>query len=365
MEGMSRTNALPNAASVAVCFVLVIAAVTCSGISTANSGGDQCGPFGDPPATTISSRKPLCWLGGRLMEPWNDADGTERYACVYEPKSQPENTRLPMVVYLHPSLYGAGTIHFTNLLHYQNSTSLSAAPDKTGFIVLAPQGRKTTHYYPFPDNTGVGWDNWYRQLNAAGDVKIGGTVYRENVDAATIDHFIAKERATGKVDPDRIYLTGWSNGAAMAFLYALNRPNIAAIAVYSALNPFGALEDQCVQTPVMGQPVDNGKIQIINPHAATMHVHNNCDALGICPNGEQLSDQLTALGVTVNDVVVDSIGRQVQGCMGACGGNPEGDTHIVDNPLGYSLGLANHGRWPLTWTSTMLDFLRAHPLKNR
>ncbi len=90
--------------------------------------------------------------------------------------------------------------------------------------MLAPVGRKTTHYYPVPYNRGLGWDNWYRQLDPAGDVKIGATLYRENVDAAAIDHFIAEEVGADKADPNRIYVTGWSNGAAMAYLYALNRP---------------------------------------------------------------------------------------------------------------------------------------------
>ena len=81
-----------------------------------------------------------------------------------------------MVVYLHPSLFGAETIHLTNLLHYQDVVSLRGDHRKNGYFVLAPAGRKTTHYYPFPDKTGMGWDNWYRQLNPAGDVKIGGTI---------------------------------------------------------------------------------------------------------------------------------------------------------------------------------------------
>ena len=39
----------------------------------------------------------------------------------------------------------------------------------------------------------------------------------ENADAATIDHFIAAEVTTENVDTRRIYVSGWSNGAAMGF----------------------------------------------------------------------------------------------------------------------------------------------------
>src|SRR5260370_32389341 len=112
-----------------------------------------------------------------------------------------------MVVYLHPSVCGAGCSTRTNILAYHISFSLIGDLKNVGYIVLAPEGRKTTHYYPFPDNKGVGWDNWYRQLNPAGDVKIGNTIWRENADAATIDHFIAGEVSTGNVDTNLIYIS--------------------------------------------------------------------------------------------------------------------------------------------------------------
>ncbi len=94
-----------------------------------------------------------------------------------------------------------------------------------------------------------------------------------------------------------------------------------------------------------------------------MHIHNNCDAVGICPNSEQLTAQLTAAGVSVSDIILDSLGSRVSGCMRACGTDARGDADPVSNPLGWSLGLTNHSRWPLTWTRTMLEFFRDHPLK--
>src|ERR1700675_4284032 len=204
--------------------------------SAAQDPPTACGPFGAPSAAVISEIKPSCG-DGKLLGPWKDADKIDRYASLYEPKaakpnSPQPNNKLPMIVFLHPSLFSAGWITQTNILDLQDTVSLTDDPKNVGYIVLAPEGRKTTHYYPFPDNKGVGWDNWYRQLNPAGDVRIGNTTWRENADAATIDHFIATEVATGNVDISRIYVSGWSNGAAMGVLYAVNRPNIAAAAVY-------------------------------------------------------------------------------------------------------------------------------------
>ena len=329
-----------------------------SGSSTAN----RCGPYGDPSAAVFSAAKPHCGKG-KLLGPWKDADGIDRYACLYEPAQAASNRKLPMIVYLHPSLFGAGWITRTNLLDYQNSVSLGDDAATVGYIVLAPEGRKTTHYYPFPDNRGIGWDNWYRQLTPSGDVRIGNTTWRENADAAAVDHFVAMEVASGAVDTRRIYISGWSNGAAMAYLYGLNRPGLAAAAVYSAPNPFGAFDDRCEQRPVAGAATDNTKIQIFNPSIPTLHIHNSCDTAGICPSSEQLTNELRAAGVSVEDVILDNRGNEVHECNSACGSNPNAGFVLLTNPVGSMEGMMNHSRWPKAWTLKMLNFFRQHPLK--
>jgi len=111
------------------------------------------------------------------------------------------------------------------------------------------------------------------------------------------DHFIAEEVATEKVDTRRIYVTGWSNGAAMGYLYALNRPQIAAAAVYTAPNPFRAFNDPCPQTPATLPTSGRAGADL---HSAGVDVsrHNDCDIAGICPNGELLRSQLRLSGST-------------------------------------------------------------------
>jgi len=324
-------------------------------------GAAACGPFGNPPAKVIAGIKPDCGHG-EMLGPWRDADGVSRYACLYEPATANRDDKLPMVVFLHPSLFPAGTVVTTGLLELGKEFQLGSDPNHPGFIVLAPEGRKTSHYYPAPDHNGIGWDNWYRQVNPVGDVTVAGVTYRENVDAAAIDHFVAREIATGKVDTSRIYMTGWSNGAAMAILYGLNRHNIAAIAVYSAPNPFGAFDDPCTQTPVAGVPANDGQIRIFNPGVPTMHVHNACDLAGICPNGEEMAGELRTAGVEVRDAIVNSDGEPTGVCARYCGTAPMGESWWRD-PLGYSLGLYHHLRWPIGWTAAMLEFMRTHPLK--
>jgi dienelactone hydrolase len=342
--------------------MLIALAIACG--DAAGQNVPACGPFGDPPARLISAVKPACGIG-ELLGPWKDRDGTDRYACLYRSESAGSQGKLPLLVYLHPSLFDAKTITRTDLLDLRESYPLNGDPKRPGFIVLAPEGRKTVHHYPAYDRRGIGWDNWYRQLNAAGEVKLGDTVYPENVDAETIDHFIAQQVATGQVDTDRIYLTGWSNGAAMALLYALNRPSVAAVAVYSGPDPFGAFNDPCPQKPVAAAPASNAEIQLFNPSIPTMHLHNACDVAGICPNGEKLAADLRAAGISARDVILDTGGRRVNACIADCGVNPDGGLSILGSPLAYFAGLRHHGQWPAGWNRYLLDFLRRHALNRR
>ena len=338
----------------------VAAVAVCS-----SAAADDCNPFGNAPRTIVPDSTVTTCSGGTTIGPWPDGDGTPRHACLYEPAFASAARPLPLVVYLHPSLFTADTIPFaTNLLAFRDTANVSGDPARPGFILLAPWGRATTHFYPAPDDQGTGWDNWYRQLDPSGGARIiGGLAYPQNVDAATIDHFIGAEVATGKIDTNRIYVTGWSNGSAMGFLYALNRPQIAALAVYSAPNPFRAFNDPCPQTPVFGRPSSDTQVRLFNRRLPTYHVHNDCDIAGICPNGELLRTQLQAIRIGFTDVIINSAQQRVAACLDACGTNPDADVNFADNPLGYTVGSENHGRWPSLWTQDMLDFFRTHPLR--
>ncbi|HEX3409673.1 MAG TPA: PHB depolymerase family esterase [Candidatus Binataceae bacterium] len=340
----------------AVALLLVaVAAAT----SIADVPQQACGPFGNPPAKLIAAVVPKC-PDGTTIGPWKDTDGTARYACLYEPPNTSTSKPLPLIVYLHPSLANADSVRrFTNLLDFLKSANVSDDPSRPGFILLAPQGRNTSHYYPPPDRTGTGWDNWYRQVNPGGPTKAGGTDYPENVDAATIDHFIAAIEATGKVDRNRIYLTGWSNGGGMAYLYGLNRPGIAAVGVYSASNPFRLRPDPCPQDPVAGTPANYRQLKVFNPKLPTYQVHNSCDIGGICPNALLLEEKLTALGGSVSDTIIDRNQRATAACSAVCGSDSNGG---LRNPFAAMIGMAHHLRWPRAWTAAMLDFFRRHPL---
>jgi hypothetical protein len=347
----------------ALWLLLIPLAWGCAARITNTPAPAMCIPFGDPPAIIAGVKKPNC-LHGRRLGPWKDANGNDRYACLWEPHRAGSTKGLPMVVYLHPSLFGPETVAETDLLLYQNDTSLSADAS-AGYIVLAPMGRSILHHYPRPDEKGLGWDNWYRQLNPGGAVTAGEALYLPNVDGAAIDHFVGEEESSGKIDPDRIYVVGWSNGAAMAYLYGLNRPNIAAAAIYSAPDPFGALDDPCPQRPTGGPPADAAQIEVFNPSLPAMHIHNSCDIAGLCPNAERMAAQTRSAGIEVRDVIIDFTQTPANQCTPACGAEDNGSLTAGADPLGYSLGFIEHSRWPKEWTLVMLDFLRRHPLRQR
>jgi|GEM_PF-417283 len=327
--------------------------------------GTRCSPFGDPPAKVdrgwfasfVTARNSVC-LGGTLLGPWADGNGDSRYACLYEPADAAEREPLPILVFLHPSETSAYSVILTGLVGLTDKGVLGER--NPGFILLAPQGRYTTHLYPGYDSNALGWDNWYRQLSPAGAVAAGGATYDENADAASIDHFVDETIAKAKVDRQRIYVTGWSNGAAMALLYALNRPWVAAAAVYSAPDPFSALFDVCTQTPVAAAPAGDGQAHVFNPRVPLMHVHNDCDIGGICPNGKRFAARVRALGGNVEDVIIDSSGLRVPSCDDSCGTDEMADGQI--GTVASFRGLARHMRWPTQWNEWMLDFLRQHPL---
>ena len=329
-------------------FVVAALVALSPGRAAAASG---CTPFGNPPQTLVSNPVPTC-IGGTLLGPWNDADGTPRYACLYQPAAASPSNRLPLLVWLHPSLVTADSITSTNILFFENNFSLAAGT--TGFVVLTPEGRNTTHFYPAPDNQGPGWDNWYRQFSP-GTVRVGRQSFPENVDAATIDHFIGVVQATGVVLTDKTFVSGWSNGAAMAYIYALNRPDVNSLAVYSAPDPFHAFNDPCPQTPVEDHPASNAEIEVPNPHIKAYQVHNSCDIAGLCPNSELIISQVAALGANPDDdVIINDLKLQTGFCDPLCGTDPDGTSTSIP---GVTLGSLNHIEWPPTWTEPMLNFL--------
>lgn len=323
-----------------------------------------------PETSTLSA--PNCGAGIGVGTVLTDTvAGETRYACLMTPLTTSESCQsLPLVVYLHPSLFTPDTLFVTNLPEAVNTADIK--PGCPGFVLLAPQGRNSNHYYPVPDDTGPGWDNWFRS--------------EDNVDVQTIDQFIndivtaqtsimTKDGKTVTIDPKRIYLTGWSNGSAMAIWYGHIRStpesghpwSVAAIGVYSAPNPYGDFNDPC---PVVDFSQKNRlpKIKGI-PATPTLHIHNDCDIVGICQSGQRMAEVLVNSKAQWDDQLINTALEPSQSCVDLCARNQfYGDNGVQQNSAGVgadaTLGTANHSRWPLTWTPSLIRFFQLHPKKS-
>ncbi len=307
-------------------------------------------PYGDPPAAVstvlsgggagaladlLSVLNSCATIGGETLN-WTDAKNESRKACLFVPPNASKTTQLPLLVFLQGSLFPAPPqLILNNWIPLTKTADLTGDAKRPGFILLLPIGRNTHHFYPYPDNYALGWDNWYRNLDRSSPDL--------NLDVAAIDQFIAQVQSRDIVDSDRVYATGWSNGAALAELYALNTPSIAAAAVYSAPAPFSDVQDPCYQTP------------FATTMTPIMDIHNACDIIGTCQTSTQFHKDLAQIfpKLQQNVVIVDSNKNVTQSCNAACASQT-----IPGDPVGN----VNHILWPQSQNDAMFTWLREHPL---
>jgi hypothetical protein len=306
-------------------------------------------PCNGGPSITTAIDAPQCPAGTSLVA-WEDSvvdpsngdpgDGHDRrYACA--PNAAPSSpVPVPIVLWFPPSYAQATDVY--------NGTQLGALassyawPDGArGFVLLAMQSR---NIQTAGLSGGAHEDVFYHPDDPALNPDV------RNADALVdwaVTHY------GGGVNPGRVYVTGWSNGAIFALYYALARhpstwlgvpgskwgsPSaggnyVAAAAVYSGLLPFESLPsgDCGMQT----LPSTNVPLRI---------VHRDCDLVA-CNEGQQecglgfrgmsfspgatnsrfnvraTMDELSAMGdVNVQDVILDFWGIQVPFCQPTAGG---------------------------------------------
>jgi polyhydroxybutyrate depolymerase len=137
------------------------------------------------------------------------AGGVERTFEVFVPSSYDGTHAVPLVIALHPSGSSGKAMELL--------TGFDALAEQDGFIVA------------YPDSFDLAWDDgklasgWPSELQPADDV---GFI------SALIDHLAA----TYTLDPQRVYLTGFAVGGAMAYRLACEIPErFAKVAVVNAL----------------------------------------------------------------------------------------------------------------------------------
>jgi predicted esterase len=301
---------------------------------------------------------------------WTDG-AQQRAYCLYSPPSASPTSQRPLVVFLHGSGGSADDLYdATSLRAKAPSYDLVGDGTRTGFFLAADQGRNL----PNPNgNLGAAprHDIYFRDLGTTS----------ANPDVRAIDHLIDGIASGGAVDPARIYLVGWSNGAFFSALYAIARYatptpggfKVAGAAIFAGADPFDdprATDDGgCSDRPYPEAPT------------AIYVIHRSCDSAVACdaaqsqqfsnPPGYDVSAWATTLsstvGATVQEVILSAGGTLVAQCddnFALCTG---------------TVGLLNHVSWPdglatedaktkNDWegaivgaTPGILGFLGAHP----
>jgi hypothetical protein len=313
--------------------------------------------------------------------------GFTRYACVGRPAGASPSSPRPLVLWFHPGGLGADNLSETQLPGRYASFDLGgpnpdAGPTGAGFFLVAIQGRNL-RFPTLANRDGRHHDFYFRDLASPST----------NPDVAYADALVDDLVATGNVDPRRIYVMGWSNGAFFGQLYALARhatptpggSYVAAASVFSAGNPFEEVRwDVFAGTPRVGPTSCQ-----VAPPAVTVPiqmVYRTCDA-AVAVSAEQAACFETEPGYTTVDWLgsAATAGLTITPLMlaGRERGNTDatagtvttfGGTCPVSCPLPLTVAcvcLQNHLLWPdgaydnnstgLDRELDMLQFLKAHP----
>jgi polyhydroxybutyrate depolymerase len=146
--------------------------------------------------------------------------GVQRRYLVHAPLACTGGGPLPAVVML-PGM--GATARWT-----LTETGWADKADAEGFLVVIPEGMP-----PDPSQPAHYWKN---PLLWNAGVEFGTPARRAMDDVAFVETVLNDLSAHFRVDPHRVYVTGFSNGAAMAFLLgAVLAPRLAAIAPVSGI----------------------------------------------------------------------------------------------------------------------------------
>jgi poly(3-hydroxybutyrate) depolymerase len=151
------------------------------------------------------------------LRQWTDSvDGQQRAACVFTPTGASAASPRPLLIWLGGTGQGAGDVyHTTSLRTKAPSYDLTGDSSRPGFFLIADQPRNI--YLASPPHQENEWgserDWFYRDLSTA----------TRSADLRAVDRLIDDFVATGAVDPKRIYMTGYSNGAFTGMLYTIAR----------------------------------------------------------------------------------------------------------------------------------------------
>ena len=159
--------------------------------------------------------------------------------CRFTPP--PTARKVPLILFFHGAFGSADLVlNKTNLLDAARSWSWPGGTGE-GFVLAVPSGACLT-WPRVGSKPGYHWDFYHRDLGSPST----------NPDIALADAIIDAEVQRGIVDPERIFVMGWSNGGFFGQMYAVARSvgrkaatpggnYVAAASVYTAGDPFNNL----------------------------------------------------------------------------------------------------------------------------
>ncbi len=299
---------------------------------------------------------------------WTDVDGGTRYHCEYRPPSVSVASKRPLLVFVHGSGGNADSIYGrTSLRDKAPAFDLTGDSDRLGFIVIAPQARNL-HWPTIEPQDGSKHDTFYRDLLSPSN----------NRDIAYYDHLIDSAVAEGIVDPDRIYISGWSNGARFAALYGIARhttttpggSRIAAVVNYSGGDPFSnghhGMEPSCQQGVY---PTSAIPLLLVSRTCDIVACNEAQDQAFLVAGTETSPGNIASAWIRTLRVEIESPNVTWSPISAAGAAVAEGTCAPANlcSPLRAAL---NHVKWPdgiadesgIDHESTMLAFMRANPL---
>ena len=242
--------------------------------------------------------------------------GQQRTAFVHLPQGFDRTKTYPLVIGFHGGL--------GNAENYIQASDLFEKSARAGFVAICPEGTAIVGPHRI-------WNSGPEYARASGNAD----------DVAFTRALIGQAEAQYRVDPKRIYATGFSNGGQMSYRLALELSDkIAAIAPMSGARASDGLKP-LRSVPVMHfhgtadsvYPVDGGLGRRSigrTPHVSIANVIGEW----VMINGAALSPRVTSHdgwqehvysgGAPVELVLVDGMGHQI------AGGN---DDHLPDQPM--------------------------------
>lgn len=188
----------------------------------------------------LSSDLPEPELSGEFQQHQLSHDGHERHYGLYLPASLTDPA--PLVILLHGSM-GSG-----EEIRRQSQFGFDRLGDEQGFVTAYPDGFE---------------EHW----NDCRKTATYSAREQDMDDLGFLQALVAELAERGQVDPQRVYLVGYSNGGHLAFRAAMESPDwVQAIAAISANFPARDNYDCARGEQPMATVLINGTDDPINPH---------------------------------------------------------------------------------------------------